>query len=153
MTDKPSEPNGAFLQWKPVSYTTDKRSMQSTTKMSYYPLVEYNITADNIDYRGLMFAYFGNSETHIRASNVSFGGAGDDLYYNSTAYVSWLVSWIWVGLLSIIKFFWIIVTPQKERAGLLAKPHSQLSYDFLYATIDFVDSLPSADCPSRVICQ
>jgi hypothetical protein len=85
-----NETSGAFLQWKPVCYTTEERSMQSSTKVSYYSLVQYNVTSDNIK-RGLMFAYFGYSKTHIRAGNVSFGGAGDDLYYNNTAYVSWLV--------------------------------------------------------------
>lgn len=91
MTDK-GQDSGVFLQWKPVCYTAWKRDMQSSMKTAYYPLVRYNITSENADINGLVFAYFGLWKVHSQASNVSFGGAGDDIYYNGTAYITWSVT-------------------------------------------------------------
>lgn len=56
----------------------------------------YNLSKEDSHYvDGLAYAFFGEdlNATNVHATNVSFGGGGDDqsLYYNSTGYSTWLV--------------------------------------------------------------
>jgi len=61
-------------------------------KTAFYSLNNFSFTHNESFQSGLIFAYFGlNNDTHVQASNLSFGGAKDDpsMFYNVTKYTSW----------------------------------------------------------------
>ena len=97
VTDVDDESKGAFLQWKPVCYNAASRSIASSMKTGHYSLANFSVEHYGNYKSGLAFAYFGWSlmnGTHMKASNLSFGGAGDDtsMFFDVAKYTSWYVT-------------------------------------------------------------
>ena len=81
-----------FLQWKPIFYFNDPRTLENSTITIQYPL-ENNQSVPN----GIGAAFF-NQTSNAYAFNISFGLQGnekDGYYYIQTNYSVWSFS---VGL-------------------------------------------------------
>ncbi|XP_015586075.1 glycosylated lysosomal membrane protein isoform X2 [Cephus cinctus] len=80
---------GAYIQWKPVSYTTAERDVTSSTDLIHYPLiVSYNHTKAMKN--SLLFAFYDENVTQllVQKINVSMGLKGDR-FYKKTNYTTW----------------------------------------------------------------
>ena len=110
---KSSNESGAFLSWKPICYTSHTRKVSSSKRIKNYKLQPYHFASDSINSSGLAFAFFGSSlvnRTHVEASNVSFGGPKDKLYYNVSQYTAWSDTY----LFSFIAFILITLCSEKN---------------------------------------
>jgi len=82
----------AFLQWKPASYSSPHRSIQSLSNSRYYDLKQFEF-GKHLQ-RGLVVDYFGDAvktQVNMFANNISFG-LPKDKFYKGTAYTSWSFS-------------------------------------------------------------
>lgn len=86
----PGGSSGAFFSWKPTCYTTRSRKVGSSVRVRDYGLHHVD-SEESVNSSGLALAFFGSldNRTHVRASNVSFGGPKDKQYYNVTQYSAW----------------------------------------------------------------
>ncbi|XP_064620459.1 glycosylated lysosomal membrane protein B-like [Lineus longissimus] len=79
---------GAYMQWKPVCYKKNVRTMADSTSTRMYDLQDVT----TIPERSLASAYFGKELTErkiaMKANNISFGLTGDKFYID-TNYTSW----------------------------------------------------------------
>ena len=75
-------PDGIFMQWKPVVYTDSRRSFQGITKAKNYVVNTYDKNPYPHD-SSLALAYFEDKEVKLSGTNVSFGLAKDHFFVNS----------------------------------------------------------------------
>ncbi|XP_043589291.1 glycosylated lysosomal membrane protein-like isoform X1 [Bombus pyrosoma] len=83
------ETEGAYLQWRPVSYTTMSRDItDSTETMQYPPLKVSNHTSTIID--SMLYCYYGDKVDNLLTQRiiVSLGSKGDG-FYKRTYYSTW----------------------------------------------------------------
>jgi len=84
----------AFLQWKPASYNSPIRSIQSISSSRYYDLRSFNFTDAK---RGLVVDYFGDDaqfghHVNMFTNDVSFGLSGLKKFYRDSPYTAWSFS-------------------------------------------------------------
>ncbi|XP_053972558.1 glycosylated lysosomal membrane protein-like [Hylaeus volcanicus] len=80
---------GAYLQWRPVSYTTESRSVSSSTETIQYPPVKvdnHTIAIQN----SMLYCYYGDKVNDLLTQRmiVSLGMKGDG-FYKQTHYSTW----------------------------------------------------------------
>jgi len=87
-----NQSSNAFLSWKLVCYTSKVRDVPSSERVNNYDIKPYAFHSNSVNSSGLAFAFFGlnNKSIHVRAINVSLGGAKDK-FYNATHYTAWSV--------------------------------------------------------------
>lgn len=80
---------GAYLQWRPVSYTSASREVTgSTATMQYAPKKLSNRT-NAIDCT-MLYTYYGNdtNDLLLQTLTISLGSKGDG-FYRKTSYATW----------------------------------------------------------------
>ncbi|XP_014472999.1 PREDICTED: glycosylated lysosomal membrane protein-like [Dinoponera quadriceps] len=80
---------GAYLQWRPVSYTSALREVTSSTETMQYPPRKVSNRANAID-RSMLHCYYGRDTGTLllQKVTVSLGSRGDG-FYKKTNYLTW----------------------------------------------------------------
>ncbi|XP_063991404.1 glycosylated lysosomal membrane protein-like [Diachasmimorpha longicaudata] len=86
MINKGMEEAEAYLQWRPVSYTTSHRDVTSSTDVIHYQLRN----CSNIDKKSILYAYYGDQRNDLLMEkiNITIGSSGDG-FYTKTNYSTW----------------------------------------------------------------
>uniref|UniRef100_A0A0C9RFA9 NCUG1_1 protein n=1 Tax=Fopius arisanus TaxID=64838 RepID=A0A0C9RFA9_9HYME len=86
LINKGIEEAEAYLQWRPVSYTTSDRDVTSSTDVIHYQLRN----CSNIDKKSILYAYYGGHRADLLMEkiNITIGSSGDG-FYTKTNYSTW----------------------------------------------------------------
>lgn len=81
--------SGAYIQWRPVVYTTSSRDMTNSTESVQYSIQKLSEPTTLLN-GSLLFNFYGYKLLEIQASatNVSFGTSGDG-FYRKTNFAAW----------------------------------------------------------------
>ncbi|XP_076238185.1 glycosylated lysosomal membrane protein [Calliopsis andreniformis] len=80
---------GAYLQWRPISYTTTSRDISESTEVIQYPPLQVPNHTDAIK-DTMLYSYYGDKANDLLTQRiiVSVGMAGDG-FYKKTYYSTW----------------------------------------------------------------
>lgn len=81
--------SGAYIQWRPVVYTTSTRDMTNSTESIQYSIQKVSAPTALLN-GSLLFNFYGYKLLEIQTSttNVSFGTSGDG-FYRKTNFAAW----------------------------------------------------------------
>ena len=85
---------GMYLEWRPISYTSDARIVTNSTDLNQYPIQRpIDIASDSNS--TIFYPYYSTNPDHrlnqiiMQKINISFGVTGDSFYDKNEGYASW----------------------------------------------------------------